>query len=1373
MTAPCSTSVLGKLRQAAWIIVLASALAGCGGGEDGARQTAGGELRQAASATGAEELPQALSVVGLEKVSEVRVGRTIFDYTFRVSIRNDGQARGDVVAQIVGAGTGTTIRDGMANVLLIEGGATAFAVDTITLRHNRAYPFNPAALQWSITSTPAVVISGFVIDDPVAGADVEVTSLSTLAVIASVRTDDSGRYTTPSLPQSLLGNGYSIVATNGTINGEPFEGTLKAVYGLPSDYAESHLTFLTTAAAIVAESKGAGPADLAATVEMIGNDAAARGFFPDEWKDIDVATQFSTANSTVVALDGPVSFVDALVALLKGPAAPADGSTSCGPGEIAGEYVCRARIGSAGGKVYSQSGVATGDVLATFSPMAGTLLESAVEAVITLSEGGNVLNFSLTAARDLNSLAKGETKSMLDSGTLFVSPPQFTLPPPDFVTSLNVEQACASPDHADMPSSECLTRASGIKPAVFVLDGRVYLGIKNYHRVPSGDGYTHATTATDGGIYRRFGATLKGSRDRASVRHPVLFVHGYQIRDEAVGSFGGGDGTWGTFPQLVGEVVDPQGVLLTLFDRYEFQWRTNTSFYTAASDLANAIRHLHAQHGGKKIHIIAHSFGGLLARTTLQNLNGNDADIGGMIQSVTTLGTPHSGIRDGATPDTGIVLPVGWDTLAPGATCGQLSCFEAGLQANIPDWIVDAHKAQTGGVALGGLIVRLRESVDSLRDGQKILTLIGTGFSHLLNPYTATSGDYLITIDGQRFLPDSPGCSSEIGFLHAEKLGGALVSERVLGLSPKHCVKVGLSLDSNSLTNYATRGGKPGADNAYFGYAHNEIMGDLGTLSEDIDPANEAEIPIGCGSADSCIHDSWVSTKALLLSFHGGGPSPDFADGPTTVSAASCTPPVVGVPMTCTVLGANLTDSIVFNATNCSPAPMTALPGGDATQRQFNCTPLFEGVAVEVSYEVPGFIGALPSISARLAVAPTPIYGSFTDDFDGTALSTVLWSPVVGTGGISLSGGEVTFGARSGASTEGKQLITGTKIVIETRMAGKGSNRDTAVGIVNVASGGVIEVGDSTYRSWGFYAIGYGGYELSDSPFLIPHGSGLVGALGQSTADFLEYRITIEGDKLTIERGPTLDSIEQTATFTLAKSIAGAVFYVSIRTGDENYSPGTFDWIRVRSDGSIERLNDTGITADQCYRAGSDELVSCSSAEAIALNAEQDGMVGRDVTANDDSDGKAGFSFSLVPKPGGGFYDKTECVKDNVTGRMWEGKTNDGGLRDGSRRYTNYGDGRVGDASAYVAAVNAAGLCGHSDWRLPDRDELQGIVDYGVSYPGPTIDAAWFPNTRRGAYWTSSPLAGNPGYAWLVYFGYGYVNYYDLRNDTLHVRLVR
>jgi hypothetical protein len=81
-------------------------------------------------------------------------------------------------------------------------------------------------------------------------------------------------------------------------------------------------------------------------------------------------------------------------------------------------------------------------------------------------------------------------------------------------------------------------------------------------------------------------------------------------------------------------------------------------------------------------------------------------------------------------------------------------------------------------------------------------------------------------------------------------------------------------------------------------------------------------------------------------------------------------------------------------------------------------------------------------------------------------------------------------------------------------------------------------------------------------------------------------------------------------------------------------------------------------------------------------------------------------------------------------------------------------------------------LCGATDWRLPTADELQGLVDYGVAYPGPTIDATWFPNTQGNAFWSSSPYVGRANGAWYVSFGYGYVSNSD-RSNTYYVRLVR
>jgi hypothetical protein len=236
-------------------------------------------------------------------------------------------------------------------------------------------------------------------------------------------------------------------------------------------------------------------------------------------------------------------------------------------------------------------------------------------------------------------------------------------------------------------------------------------------------------------------------------------------------------------------------------------------------------------------------------------------------------------------------------------------------------------------------------------------------------------------------------------------------------------------------------------------------------------------------------------------------------------------------------------------------------------------------------------------------------------------------------------------------------------------------------------------------------------------------------------------------------------------------------------------------------------LNDTGITWSGNYAFGNNATcVSSSTPNGDNVVAAQDCSHGRDATHNDDSDGHAGFSYTKLDSSGvplgnqAADYATTPwaCVQDNVTGLIWEVKTDDGGLHDKDDRYTWYNTdpttngGANGEENAsgttcygytsgnaatycnteaYMNRVNAAGWCGATDWRMPTVKELESIVNYG--HIRPAIDTGYFPNAVSSGVWSGSPYAGSSALAWGVYFGSGYSFSGNRDVSGFAVRLVR
>ena len=154
----------------------------------------------------------------------------------------------------------------------------------------------------------------------------------------------------------------------------------------------------------------------------------------------------------------------------------------------------------------------------------------------------------------------------------------------------------------------------------------------------------------------------------------------------------------------------------------------------------------------------------------------------------------------------------------------------------------------------------------------------------------------------------------------------------------------------------------------------------------------------------------------------------------------------------------------------------------------------------------------------------------------------------------------------------------------------------------------------------------------------------------------------------------------------------------------------------------------------------------------------------------DDGDLEKGVAW---PSPR--FTAATDTVTDNLTGLMWAKNANAGGQKTWANALTY---------------CNGLTLGGHEDWRLPNRFELESLLDLAYFSPALSNDAGTGQWTSGGGssftgvqsdqdsdyYWSSTTFAQYTDYAWSVGLFSGNVDWVGNesgKSQTLYVWPVR
>jgi chitinase len=286
------------------------------------------------------------------------------------------------------------------------------------------------------------------------------------------------------------------------------------------------------------------------------------------------------------------------------------------------------------------------------------------------------------------------------------------------------------------------------------------------------------------------------------------------------------------------------------------------------------------------------------------------------------------------------------------------------------------------------------------------------------------------------------------------------------------------------------------------------------------------------------------------------------------------------------------------------------------------------------------------------------------------------------------------------------------------------------------------------------------------------------------------------------EKDPQIESPNALQTVAIAPAVSGTeTVTFTLRVQDaQGHSVDDSLTVTIKSL-PTQPINDTGVI----LQATDSQILSGYQGDYPG----QDGQRGQDIIhANNLSEkagrGEKGFDFTRLDEMGDEVDDDNaswRCVRDNITGLIWESKTDvlTTTLHSSSYSYSWYETDEVegfdGDENgistscsltscnteSFIAEVNVQGLCNFRDWRLPTHNELLSLLHLGQT-TAPMIDTDYFPSTTDSLtvpvwYWTQDSSADGfaneqAQNAWAIDFASGNDNFLN-KSTASKVRLVR